>query len=771
MHTPKSKPRTATYAGVFLLSAATLLFQVTLTRVFSVSIWYHFAFLVVSVALFGFGASGVALALFPARFQRAETTARAAAAFGVSAIASYVATNAIPFSPFRLASEPAQLVYFAAVDLLLAVPFFFAGSAIANVLRTWPREAGKLYAVDLAGASLGTLLLFAALPPLGGARTVALATVIGLGAALALAESKRLRRTLAVACAAGLVLLVSPRLLPDVRIDATKPLRVEVDERGGTVAHTRWNSLSRIDVVERDGADPMILIDAAAMTPIAAPVTADSWTLRDVSSAVYRLQNNPRTLIIGSGGGIDVQNALALGARDVTCVEINPIIVDLVTRVYRERVGGVFADPRVRLVRDEGRSFIERSSASFDVLQLTLIDTWAAGASGAYSLTENYLYTSDAVEAYLRSLTENGMLSITRWYFEAPRLASLTRVALERLGVREPGAHVLVVRKKISTTFLAKRNPFTSEEVARARAFAAEIGAEIVYDPFAPEGETFFNAYLTSSRPHEILDASHELLDPVSDDSPFFFQMARWRDVKPSDLRVVTAKNFLEPLVVPVGQLVLLAALLIALALSAALLGLVLARGAISREGRVAWLGYFFALGFAYIVVEVVLMQRFALLLGHPTYAVTLVLSAILAFSGLGSAWSARRTGALGAALRPALIGLPLSLLALSFAVPWLTEAAMPAPLAARLTTAALCIAPVAFFMGVPFPTGLRAAHAEHPSFVGWAWAANGCASVIGSVCAVLGAMVWGFTAMLLVAGLVYVAALAGVSRRPVLVE
>jgi hypothetical protein len=306
--------------------------------------------------------------------------------------------------------------------------------------------------------------------------------------------------------------------------------------------------------------------------------------------------------------------------------------------------------------------------------------------------------------------------------------------------------------------------------VAKARAFAAEIGAEVVYDPFAPEGETFFNAYLASLRPREVLDASRELLDPVTDDSPFFFQMARWRDVKPSDLRIVTAKNFLEPLVVPVGQLVLVAALLIALGLSAALLGVVLARGAIPREGRGTWLGYFFALGFAYIVVEVVLMQRFALLLGHPTYAVTLVLSAILAFSGLGSAWSARRTGTLGTALRPALIGLPLALLGLSFAVPPLVGAVMPAPLGVRLAIAALCIAPVAFFMGVPFPTGLRAAHAEHPAFVGWAWAANGCASVIGSVCAVLGAMVWGFTAMLLIAGLVYVAALAGVSRRQALV-
>jgi hypothetical protein len=662
-----------------------------------------------------------------------------------------------------------QILFFVAIDLLLALPFFFAGSAIACVLRAWPRYAGALYAVDLVGAALGTLLLFAALPLLGAARTIAFAALIGTAAGVALsAAQQRPRRWILPALI--LLTLFFPGLWPDVRIDATKPLRTEVDQRGGRVTTTKWNSLSRIDVVERDGTDPMILIDAAAMTPIARPATADSPLLRDISSVVYRLQDGPRTVIIGSGGGIDVQNALALGSRSVTCVEINPIIIELVTKTYRDRVGRVFDDPRVQLVQDEGRSYVERSSGSFDVVQLTLIDTWAAGASGAYSLTENYLYTTEAVEAYLRALSENGMLSITRWYFEAPRLASLAREALARLGIRDPSRHVLVLRRKITTSFLAKRTPFSDQEVSRARAFAAEIGAEVIYDPSSPSppstgstDDAFFHAYLTASNPRTVLDASEPLLDPVSDDSPFFFQMARWKNVKLEQLRIVTAKNFLEPLFVPVGQIALLAALAIGVVLAATLLGVTAWRGGVPRVGRFRWLGYFFALGFAYIVVEVVLMQRFALFLGHPTYSVTLVLSALLAFSGAGSSWSARRSGK--RALGLARIGLPIAILLLSFAVPLLVKATMSAPFGARLALAAAVIAPLAFFMGIPFPTGLRAASEESSAFVAWAWAANGCASVIGSVCAVLGAMVWGFTAMLLLAGAVYVLALVTLSR------
>lgn len=755
----------ATYAGIHLISAATLLLQVTFTRIFSVSIWYHFAFLVVSVALFGFGASGVALSLVPRGDADRTRMSVAPLLFGVTALLAYAITNVVPFSPFAVATDRIQIVWFLLIDLLLALPFFFAGSTVVLILRSHPSRAGSLYAWDLIGAAVGTLLVYLLLP-LGGARgAVVGAAVLGLCSALALAPTRRTRIAAAAALALSVPFALAPGLLPPVRIDASKPLTVEVEQRGGTIDFTAWNALSRIDVVTREGIDPMILIDSAAMTSLARPVDDDSPYLRNVSTLVYRLTDAPSAVIIGAGGGMDVQNALALGASHVTAVEINPIIIDLVTGRYRETVGDVFRDPRVTLVRDEGRSFVDRLHGTRDVIQLTLIDTWAAGASGAYSLTENYLYTTDAFRAYIEHLTPGGMLSITRWYFETPRLATIARKVLEEMGTEEPGRHVLVLKERISTSFLVKRTPFTREEVDRAREFAASIDGEILYDPTAPGMSSFYEIFFAQPDPAPIITASPTRIDPVSDDAPFFFQMGRLRDLKLDMLANVSGRNFLEPLALPFGQLALVTAFLVGVVLSVILLLVPLAARRVPSQGRMGWLGYFLALGLAFIIVEVVLMQRFALFLGHPTYSVTIVLFAILFFSGLGSAWSERRAGDVRRVMLPVAVLLPLALAVLTFIVPLVTDALIGLPLPARLVLAVLFIAPTAFLMGMPFPVGIRIAGHAHPGLVPWAWAANGCASVVGSVTAVLGAMSYGFSAMLVAAGVVYAVALVMLAR------
>jgi hypothetical protein len=356
------------------------------------------------------------------------------------------------------------------------------------------------------------------------------------------------------------------------------------------------------------------------------------------------------------------------------------------------------------------------------------------------------------------------MLSITRWYFESPRLATIAREVLEKMGVAEPGRHVLVLQHRISTSFLVKRTPFTSEEVRRARVFAASIDGQILYDPIAPGASSFYEIFFAQPDPEAMIAASPTRIDPVSDDSPFFFQMGRLADLRLDMLSDVSGRNFLEPLVVPVGQLALVAAFLTGIVLSVVLLAVPLVARRVPREGRIGWLGYFLALGLAFIVVEVVLMQRFALFLGHPTYSVTIVLFAILLFSGLGSAWSGRRSGEVRRVVVPIAVLLPLALLVLTFLVPQITLALIGLPLPARLAIAIAIIGPTAFLMGTPFPIGIRIAGARHAGLVPWAWAANGCASVVGSVAAVLGAMGSGFGAMLLAAALVYAIALFGLS-------
>ena len=747
-----------------------MLFQVTFVRIFSVSIWYHFAFLVVSISLFGIGASGVALSFVRPGPKEAHYRALAPACFALSALLAYILTNAIPFSPFRILQDSKQLFYFFVYDVLLMIPFFFSGAAVALILRAYPARAGRLYAFDLVGAAVGTLLIFWVLP-VGGARgAIALAAILGVVGAVLLAPTVRLRRGLLAAALLLSPLLVRPSLLPDIRMDSTKPVTSEV-KRGGTHTVSRWNALSRIDVVEKPGGNPMIFIDAAAATPVTPPQDSLSAT-REISTVVYQLRPDAMVAVIGSGGGVDVQNALALGARSVTAIEINPIIIDLVTNRYRDVVGDAFRDPRVHLVRDEGRSCIARSKERFDVIQITLIDTWAASVSGAYSLSENYLYTTEAFAEYVSHLSDNGVLSITRWYYEMPRLVALARAGLEELGIAEPSRHVMVVHEKIRALLLVKHAPFTPAEVGQVRAIASARGWQVEHDPAEPDLRAPYTTLLSAPDPVALYKDAEIALHPVRDDNPFFFQMTRWKSIKLQPLREFGASGFLEPLALPVAQIALLSALIISLVLSAILIAIPLAvkKAAVPRERRGTWLLYFLCLGLAFIIVEVVLMQRFALFLGHPTYSVTAVLFAILLFSGLGAAWSDRRAGSTADVVKPVLWGLPIAIVLLAFVVPPLLRALIGLPHVARLTIGVSLIAPVAFLMGVPFPVGIRAIAATGGKHVPWAWAANGCASVVGSVCAVLGAMVWDFSTMLLIAGAIYVAALTLIGRTRVAV-
>jgi hypothetical protein len=678
-------------------------------------------------------------------------------------VLSYVVANAIPFSPFRIAQEPRQILFFAAYDVLMLIPFFFSGTTIVLLLRSHPARAGRLYAFDLIGAAAGTVLLFSVLPLAGARGAVALSALLGAIASVCLAPARRLRTLAALGALPCLLFVCMPRWLPDIRMDSSKPVRADI-EHGAALVFSRWNALARIDVTERPHSRPMIYIDGAAATPVTPPLTP-AMAQRDLSALACRLRPGASVAIIGPGGGVDIQNALALDASKVTAIEINPIILSLVRDRYRDYMGAPFDNPRVWPVRDEGRSFIARSRDRYDVIELTLIDTWAASVSGAYSLSENYLYTVEAFRSYIEHLSDGGMLSITRWHYELPRLTALARAALDEMDVEDPSRHVLVLTEGLRGLLIVKRGPFTADEMAQTHAYAASSGAHIEHDPLLAAGTGFYSQYLAAQDVRPFHDGATFALAPVHDDSPFFFQMAKWNRARWSQLRSFGSGGVLEPLALPVAQIVLLSALVLGILLSMALLAVPLLARAVPRTGRWTWLAYFFALGLAYIMVEVVLMQRFALFLGHPTYSVTTILFAILLFSGLGSAWGDRRRGSVDRVVRPARWWLPVLIILVAFVVPPILRPLLGFPLTGRLAIAVLLVAPVAFLMGMPFPAGIRAAGATDARQVAWAWAANGCASVIGSVCAVLGAMVWNFSTMLVISAAIYLLALSLLSR------
>jgi len=429
----------------------------------------------------------------------------------------------------------------------------------------------------------------------------------------------------------------------------------------------------------------------------------------------------------------------------------------------------------VHLYVEDGRSFVRRSTDRYQVVQATLVDTWASTAAGAFALSENNLYTTDAFRDYLSHLTDDGVAVFTRWGFQPPReslrLISLAMAALRQLGEREPWRHVIVGREGsvegwgARDTVLIARKPLNQADIGRARTLFQAASMEAVYLP-GFDVRNAFHDLLLSANPEEYESNYTFDISPVSDNRPFFFYTVQPRDLwqfvrtasrASADFKAV---NQAVPLLFGLLAVSLVATVLI-LVLPPIVLGTRLPR----QKGVAGFLTYFLFIGLGYILIEVGLIQKFVLFLGHPTYALTVVIFSMLTSSGLGSFASrtllerneGRWIKALGCvALLAAVLAAVLS--GLLAVLVWL-----PLPLKMAITVA--LIAPLGFTMGMPFPTALRRLEEWHPPSVRWAWSLNAAASVMGSVGALVCAIYLGLIQTLIMGGLFYLAALAVVSR------
>jgi len=758
------------FAGVFLVSLATLMLELTLTRLFSATMFYHFAFLAISLALFGSGASGVFVYLLRPSLREDGTArwmAAGCAAFAASTLAALLVILAHPLSPFS--PGLGILLSLAWIYGAAALPFFFSGCVITLAVAAFRRDINRLYLFDLAGAAAGCLLLVPALAVLGAIDTVFLVALLAALAGWLLSG----QRWLVAATAAALVLLAWNRAAPFVELREAKGLSE------AAVLFSRWNSFSRVTVTSTPDPDRLLLyIDADAATIIhkdASDLKRHAAERDRIESLGYQTGHRDKVLIIGPGAGVDVIVARLHGARDVTAVEVNPLVARDVmsSEPFRSFSGRLYEQPGVRLVVDEGRSFLRRSRERYDLVVGTMVDTWAATAAGAFALTENNLYTQQAFAAYLDRLAPGGVLSLTRWYQSPPdqllRIVSLGRVALAARDAADPAQHFVVVRGRpeggqplATSTVLLKADPFTPDEVANAEAFAERAGFELVYSPRTrPDNE--LTRLATAPDPEALWSAFPSDISPPSDDRPFFFQSARpGQALQRRWARGEWRRTNLGTLVLyGVVAISLLVVLLFILG------PLLLARGRVAGiRGRLPFLLYFAALGAGFIVVEVALVQKCVLFLGHPAYALTVVLFSVLLWSALGS-WLAGRfeDAGLPRTLRRVLLAVAalvvLATLGLSPLFYALVELA--APFRILITVAAL--APLGLALGMPMPTGIRLLGERGPELVPWAWGVNGAASVLGSVAAVALAMLWGFDRTLLTAAALYVAAALLVAR------
>ncbi len=796
------------YLGVACVAAAGLAFEITLTRLFAVAQGYHFGFLAVSFALIGFGASGTALALRPHSPREAESLctplARLAVLFSLSLVGSYLAVNYLPFDSYRIAWERLQLVYLALYYLALVLPFLLGGLALGLPLAALPARTTSVYAANLAGSGLGCLAGLGALAVCDVPGAVACAALLAaLGAvAFAAGEWGHVRGPADAAqapsvpfCRRRLLVAAPPRLAVvsialvalmgalfvaappffDVQVSPYKSLPQLLRLADARVLSRTWNAYSRVEVVESTSVRSApglsltytqalarqrgLFQDADSVTPLTDAAPAALLDALPVTLA-YRLRPNARVLMIAPGGGIELLAALNGGAREIVAVEDNPLIA----QAAQSYAPHAFGDSRVRVVAEGTRAWLARSSDRFDVVHLALADPFRPATAGAYALGENYVYTQEAFREYLSLLSEDGILIASRWLQLPPseevRLGALAVAALVGEGGGEPGSRVLALRSFSTLLLLVKRTPFTAGEIEQAMTFADRYQFDWVARPgLAAEQanrfsvlrqDEYYAAFQQVLNPREmprfVADYAYDVTPPT-DDRPFFFHLFKWEQTP-------QAVQLLGKLWQPFGgsgYLVLLALLVLSLAASSGLILIPLfaLRGQGHSGGR-AWAVYFAFLGVGYLFVEIPLIQRFVLFLDRPVYAFAVVLFALLVASGVGSSLSDRLPP------RTALALLAVVIVVFPLLLPVVFQTFLGVDLTLRVLLSLVLIAPVGFLMGIPFPRGLAYLGARAPGWVPLAWGINGCASVVSSILATIGALTWGFSAVLFAGAVVY---------------
>ena len=765
--------------GIALITLSVLMLELSLTRLFSATMYYHFAFMAISLALFGSGASGVFVYIVQRRLKPERTGQWLSAAAMLFALSNLFSLYVILSNPLTFETGPENYYRLARIYGASALPFFFAGCAVTLAITRLAREISKLYLFDLAGAALGCLLLIPVLNTIGAINIVLLVSAVGAVAGVLFGFASQGSRAAAVC---SLVLAIG---LAGLVVYNSNTQRIDIRKSKGfeetKVLFSKWNSFSRITVEGEFDRGVEIKIDADAATGISRDASNSAIhqdALDSLSGLVHHLKRDANVLIIGPGGGNDVMAARVFEQKHITAVEINPIIAHDVmsSEPFKSYSGSIYQQPDVRLVVDEGRSFIRNSKERYDIIQATMVDTWAATAAGAFSLSENNLYTVEAFKDYVTHLTDDGALTMTRWYFEPPdqllRLITLTRAMMSELGITNPSRHIMLVRDARSgydrtpATYIFKRSEFTDDEVRSLEGVARTNRFELLFTPLTRPSNVF-TEMIEAPDPAELWASFETNVEPTRDNNPFFFNSVRFANL----WRVIEGTTG-EWQKTNLGTSILFALLGITsvLVLLFIIGPLVLVRRRALSTGagtKLSYLLYFACLGAGFIIVEVAMIQKFILFLGHPVYSLAVVLFSVLAFSAIGSYLSGRVSEErLTPALMKLLVTLVLLVVVYIIALPPLFYGLVGLTREIRIVLAVVLMAPLAMVMGMPMPLGIRLLARSAPEIIPWAWGVNGATSVMGSVAALVIAILTGFNQALLVGATVYLLAMVFIARR-----
>jgi spermidine synthase len=787
---------TARAGGVaFLTAAATLFLQVLVHRIVSAKLLNNFAFLVISLTMLGFAFSGVVLSrwleAFLARLEDALSACAALFVLTVLAVAAafYHADVGPQFPALTRGSVALYLLRWVPLALLFAAPFAFCGLILGALLSSPRLPARRIYFFDLAGSAAGA---FAVVPAIGGwgvERSLLAACLVLLGGTLLLAppRTRGVRLLAAVAALAIGGASARPQAVFEMRYPSGSMLAEA--HAAGAIEHVAWDPVARIEVSRIPPPDPdrmrfpsLIGRDPAFLARFRRVLTQNNYAFtyavdydgrreslagidRTIYAAAYQAASvpGPRVLVVGVGGGFDVLTAIYFGASRITGVEINAATVEILTRSYRDYFRAWVADPRLRLVRAEGRHFLATNPGAYDIIQLSGVDSYSGTAAAAHVFSENYLYTAEAFDLYLSRLSEGGMLSMMRLEFPLPRemLRALTTAvaALRRAGARRPADHIVMVTQRdgIFTAMLVKRTPFTEAEQDRLERWADESPLFMLSagPRLNARGENMYQLFLSRDDPRQeaAFVAGYPLdISPSRDDRPFFFHYSFWRHLFHRDPILRDSFPVME------WSLVLLSAIVgLAAALGIYVPLRHLAASGLRAPGAWRHAVFFAGTGVGYMALEIALLQRFGLFLGHPNYALSVVLAVLLLATGVGSLGSTAIVRALGGELRFVSYALAAVILAEHLTALPRLPALLGLPFPARVLVAILVIAPVGCLLGVFVPSALERLKPETPAFVPWAWGINGMFSVLAPLLSVAVSMTWGISALMLAAVPVYI--------------
>ena len=741
--------------GIFLLSFSVLAFEITITRILSVILYYHLAFMVISLAMLGLGAGGVYIYFSTKIKERADFfIALSTLLSSISIIVSLVLILSFPFKPFVSIKTFFDFWF---LYLLFALPFFFAGLSFSLIFFKLSKQISKVYFFDLVGGGIGALLVVPLLYVLDAPTIVIfIAFSTALSSFLFSLSCQKSFKIISAVLTIFLLCLVFFNLYYQViKVSYVK------GEKETNLIYQKWSPVGRVVVSpmkentihawglsqnykpEKYPEQLQIMIDGAAGTDlekITDNLEKDLEHLKyDITSLAYYIAPASRSLIIGFGGGRDILTSLLFGFKEIEGVEINPVMKEIICQRLKDYSGGICEMKNVKLVTGEGRSYIAQSPVKYSLIHLSLIDSWAATVAGAYALSENSLYTKGAFLEYFKHLEENGILSISRFVFEPPqqtiRALSLCRAALEENGVQNFGKNIMIFKTPVFynkdlfvSNLMCKKSAFTNEEIKKAENIAKDMDFDIIYTPL-DQKDNYFTKFILAVGVEQFYKNYPFRIEPPTDNEGFFFHMLKLKDF----WRVFNFKN------IEGGQLhnyysvfILITILIISSILSLLFILLPLlfrkAKFLVPKKEALRYVLYFAFLGLGFMLIEISLIQRFSIFLGHPIYSIIIALFSILLFSGIGSLLIGKLNIEISKVISVLiLMGIVFLIISFSFFK-------IQGSLISKSFLSILFLAPLGLFMGMPFPSGINLLDKKDRQLIPWAFGINCITSTIGSV-------------------------------------